>query len=268
MKVMVLVKGDANYEAGAIPETKLLAEMGKFNEELVKAGVMLAGEGLAPSSQGARVKFANGKTTVIDGPFAESKELVAGFWVWQVRSMDEAIAWLKRAPFDATEVELQTGAEVDGEVVVFVLTRVAVARGRQGRVGDELFLVTLPAEAHTDVRPPLGVGVTEVVARVGRQAVLAPPQVRVRGLVRVLVVQLHFDGPVRIQELAEAERAEDRVFGVTIRVLEVDARAASDVPTVVEGLRGGRLGDAEATEQRDAEEFLVHVQLLDQGKET
>ena len=107
MKVMVLVKGDANYEAGAIPDTKLLAEMGKFNEELVKAGVMLAGEGLAPSSQGARVKFANGKTTVIDGPFAESKELVAGFWVWQVRSMDEAIAWLKRAPFDATEVEIR-----------------------------------------------------------------------------------------------------------------------------------------------------------------
>jgi hypothetical protein len=111
MKVIVLVKGDANYEAGAIPDTKLLTEMGKFNEELVKAGVMLAGEGLSPSSQGARVKFANGKTSVIDGPFAESKELVAGFWVWQVRSMDEAIAWLKRAPFEGTEVEIRRIAE-------------------------------------------------------------------------------------------------------------------------------------------------------------
>jgi hypothetical protein len=111
MKVIVLVKGDASYEAGAIPSTKLLTDMGKFNEELVKAGVMLAGEGLAPSSKGARVKFANGKTTVIDGPFAETKELVAGFWVWQVRSMDEAIAWLKRAPFDATEVEIRRISE-------------------------------------------------------------------------------------------------------------------------------------------------------------
>jgi hypothetical protein len=111
MKVMVLVKGDANYEAGAIPSTKLLADMGKFNEELVKAGVMLAGEGLAPSSKGARVKFANGQTKVIDGPFAETKELVAGFWIWQVRSMDEAIAWLKRAPFEDTEVEIRKVSE-------------------------------------------------------------------------------------------------------------------------------------------------------------
>ena len=111
MKVMVIVKGDANYEAGAIPSTKLLADMGKFNEELVKAGVMLAGEGLVPSSKGARVQFSGGKTSVIDGPFAESKELVAGFWVWQVRSMDEAIAWLKRAPFEDTVVEIRRVSE-------------------------------------------------------------------------------------------------------------------------------------------------------------
>jgi hypothetical protein len=111
MKVMVLVKADANSEAGVVPETKLFADMLKFNEELVKAGVMLAGEGLTPSSKGARVKFADGKTTVIDGPFAETKELVSGFWIWQVRSMDEAIAWLKRAPFESTEVEIRKIAE-------------------------------------------------------------------------------------------------------------------------------------------------------------
>ena len=111
MKVMIIVKGDANYEAGAIPSTKLLADMGKFNEELVKAGVMLAGEGLVPSSKGARVQFSGGKTSVIDGPFAEAKELVAGFWVWQVRSMDEAIAWLKRAPFEDTVVEIRRVSE-------------------------------------------------------------------------------------------------------------------------------------------------------------
>jgi hypothetical protein len=111
MKFMVLVKADANSEAGVIPSTKLLEEMGKYNEELVKAGVMLAGEGLTPSSQGARVKFSGGKTSVIDGPFTEAKELVAGFWIWQVRSKEEAIEWLKRAPFDATEVEIRRIAE-------------------------------------------------------------------------------------------------------------------------------------------------------------
>ena len=98
MKVMVLVKGDANYEAGAIPDTKLLTEMGKFNEELVKAGVMLAGEGLHPSSKGARVKFSGEQRTVIDGPFPEAKELIAGFWLWQVNSKEEAIEWVKRCP--------------------------------------------------------------------------------------------------------------------------------------------------------------------------
>lgn len=108
MRFIVLVKGDKNYEAGALPSAELLGEMGKFNEELVKAGVMLAGEGLQPSSKGARVKFAGGKKTVIDGPFAESKELVAGFWIWQGKNLDEAIEWLKRAPFDGgSEVEIR-----------------------------------------------------------------------------------------------------------------------------------------------------------------
>lgn len=90
-----------------MPSEKLLTDMGKFNEELVKAGVMLAGEGLHPSSKGVRVKFSDGKQTVIEGPFAETKELVAGFWLWQVKSLDEAIEWLKKAPFEGTEVEIR-----------------------------------------------------------------------------------------------------------------------------------------------------------------
>jgi hypothetical protein len=107
MRFMVLVKADKDSEAGVLPTEKLLADMGKFNEELVKAGVMLAGEGLQPSSKGSRVRFSGGKRTVIDGPFSETKELVAGFWLWQVRSKEEAIEWLKRAPFEETEVELR-----------------------------------------------------------------------------------------------------------------------------------------------------------------
>jgi hypothetical protein len=98
MRVMVLVKATKESEAGQMPSQELLTEMGKFNEELVKAGVMLAGEGLHPSSKGKRVRFSGDKRTVIDGPFAETKELVAGFWLWQVRSMDEAIEWAKRCP--------------------------------------------------------------------------------------------------------------------------------------------------------------------------
>ena len=98
MRVMVIVKATKNSEEGAVPSEKLLAEMGQFNEELVKAGVMLAGEGLHPSSKGKRVRFAGGRKTVIDGPFAETKELVAGFWLWQVKSMDEAVAWVRRCP--------------------------------------------------------------------------------------------------------------------------------------------------------------------------
>jgi hypothetical protein len=95
---MVIVKASKESEAGVMPDTKLLADMGKFNEELVKAGVILAGEGLKPSSAGARVRFSGSNRTVIDGPFAETKELLAGFWLWQVRSMDEAIEWARRCP--------------------------------------------------------------------------------------------------------------------------------------------------------------------------
>jgi hypothetical protein len=98
MRVMVIVKATKSSEAGILPSEKLLADMGKFNEELVKAGIMLAGDGLQPSSKGKRVKFAGGKHSVTDGPFAETKELVAGFWVWQVKSMDEALEWMKRCP--------------------------------------------------------------------------------------------------------------------------------------------------------------------------
>src|SRR5436305_413413 len=108
MRFMVLVKANEDYEAGVLPDEKILTAMGKFNEELVKAGVMLAGEGLQPSSKGVRVRFSGGKRTVTDGPFAETKELIAGFWLWQVKSKQEAIEWLKRAPFDGgTEVELR-----------------------------------------------------------------------------------------------------------------------------------------------------------------
>jgi len=105
---MVIVKASKESEAGVLPSSEILAEMGKFNEELVKAGVMLAGEGLQASSKGARVRFEGKKRTVIDGPFAETKELIAGFWLWQVKSKEEAIEWLKRAPFDGgTEVEIR-----------------------------------------------------------------------------------------------------------------------------------------------------------------
>jgi hypothetical protein len=113
MRFMVIVKADKNSEAGLLPSEKVLADMGKFNEELVKAGVMLAGEGLHPSSKGARVKFSGQKRTVTDGPFAETKELIAGFWLWQVKSKEEAIEWLKRAPFDKTEVEIRQVFEAE-----------------------------------------------------------------------------------------------------------------------------------------------------------
>ncbi|MEO6327170.1 MAG: YciI family protein [Thermoanaerobaculia bacterium] len=98
MKFMVMVKATKDSEAGKMPDEKLLSDMGKFNEELVNAGIMLAGEGLHPSSKGSRVRFADGRKSVIDGPFAETKELVAGFWIWQVRSKEEAIEWVKRCP--------------------------------------------------------------------------------------------------------------------------------------------------------------------------
>jgi hypothetical protein len=107
MRFMVLVKANAESEAGGLPDEKMLTEMGKFNEELSKAGVLLAAEGLAPSSKGARVRFEGSRRTVIDGPFTETKELIAGFWLWKVGSKEEAIDWLKRAPFDQTEVEIR-----------------------------------------------------------------------------------------------------------------------------------------------------------------
>ena len=120
MRFMVIVKANKESEAGILPSKEILAEMGKFNEELVKAGVMLAGEGLHASSKGARVRFEGKKRTVIDGPFAEAKELIAGFWLWQVKSKEEAIEWLKRAPFDGgTEVEIRQvfeAADFGGEL--------------------------------------------------------------------------------------------------------------------------------------------------------
>src|SRR5881628_1396244 len=113
MRFMVLVKADKNSEAGVMPSQQLLTAMGKYNEELAKAGVLLAAEGLHPSSKGARVRFAGGKRTVIDGPFTETKELIAGFWLWQVKSLNEAIDWLKRAPFHEGEVEIRQVFEAD-----------------------------------------------------------------------------------------------------------------------------------------------------------
>ena len=108
MRVMVIVKANKESEAGILPSREILAAMGKYNEELVKAGVMLAGEGLHASSKGKRVKFSGGKHTVTDGPFAETKELIAGFWLWQVKSMEDAVEWLKRSPFDGgTEIEIR-----------------------------------------------------------------------------------------------------------------------------------------------------------------
>ena len=108
MRVMVIVKANKESEAGVLPNTEILTKMGKYNEELVKAGIMLAADGLQPTSKGKRVRFSGEKRTVIDGPFTETKELIAGYWVWQVRSMDEALEWLKRAPFDGgTEVEIR-----------------------------------------------------------------------------------------------------------------------------------------------------------------
>jgi len=116
MRFLILVKASKDSEAGVLPDEKLLTEMGQFNEELVKAGVMLAAEGLQPSSKGARVKFSGGKRTVIDGPFAETKELIAGFWIWQVKSKEDAIEWVKRIPNptgDDGEVEIRQVFEAD-----------------------------------------------------------------------------------------------------------------------------------------------------------
>jgi hypothetical protein len=116
MRFMILVKADKTSEAGVLPDQKLLAEMGKYNEELAAAGVLLAGEGLHPSSKGARVRFSGSTRTVIDGPFAETKELIAGFWLWQVKSMEEAIEWVKRCPMPhdtETEIEIRQVFETE-----------------------------------------------------------------------------------------------------------------------------------------------------------
>ena len=122
MRVMVIIKANERSEAGEMPTEQLLIEMGKYNEELIKAGVMLAGEGLLASSKGKRVRFSGADRTVIDGPFAETKELIAGFWLWQVKSMDEAVEWLKRCPNpmnEETEVELrQVGEMADFEEII------------------------------------------------------------------------------------------------------------------------------------------------------
>ena len=147
MRVMVIVKANKDSEAGVLPDEKILTEMGKFNEELEKAGILLAAEGLQASSKGVRVRFSGGKKTVIDGPFAETKELVAGFWLWQVKSKEEAIEWLKRAPFDETEVEIRQVFEAEdfgeaftpeirsGGAQAGVRTRKVVARPRGQGVG-------------------------------------------------------------------------------------------------------------------------------------
>ena len=114
MRVMVLVPADENSEKGVLPDEQLLTDMGNFNEELVKAGVMLAGEGLHPTSKAVRVRFDGDERTVVDGPFTESKELIAGYWLWQVRDMDEAIEWIKRAPFGGgVQIELRPVFEME-----------------------------------------------------------------------------------------------------------------------------------------------------------
>jgi len=135
MRVMVLVKANKDSEKGVMPNEQILTDMGKFNEELVKAGVMLAGEGLKPTSKGKRVRFDGKKRTVIDGPFAETKELVAGYWVWQVKSMDEAVEWLKRAPFGGgTEVEIRPIFETED----FGAELTPEARKREERLRKEI----------------------------------------------------------------------------------------------------------------------------------
>ena len=134
MKVMVMVKATAKSEAGVMPSEKLLAEMGKINEELVRAGVMLAGDGLHPSSKGKRVRFSGGKKAILDGPFAETKELVAGYWIWQVKSMDEALEWVRRCPDpmpgEESEIEIRPVFEMEdfGELTPELRAREAQMR--------------------------------------------------------------------------------------------------------------------------------------------
>ena len=138
MRVMVMVKATKNSEAGVMPSEKLLAAMGKFNEELVKAGVMLAGDGLHPSKKAKRVRFWGGKKTIVDGPFAETKELVAGFWIWQVKSMDEALEWARRCPdpMPGEEAELELRPLFEAEDFGAELT--PELRAQAERLGAEM----------------------------------------------------------------------------------------------------------------------------------
>jgi hypothetical protein len=132
---MVIVKANKDSEAGQMPDEKILTDMGKYNEELVKAGIMKAGDGLHPSSKGKRVRFSGSERTVIDGPFTETKELIAGFWIWQVKSMDEALTWLKRAPFDGgTEIEVRPIFEMEDFGKEFT----PEAREREARLRAEI----------------------------------------------------------------------------------------------------------------------------------
>src|SRR5918998_2785937 len=138
MRFMVIIKANKDSEAGVLPNEQILTEMGNYNEELVKAGVMLAGEGLHPSSKGKRVRFSGANRTVIDGPFAETKELIAGYWIWQVKSMDEAVQWLKRAPFDGgTEVEIRPIFEADDFGKEFTPELRAQEERLRARLGDK-----------------------------------------------------------------------------------------------------------------------------------
>jgi hypothetical protein len=135
MRVMVIVKANKESEAGQMPSEKILTEMGKFNEQLANAGVMIAGEGLTPSSRGKRVRFSGADRTVTDGPFAETKELIAGYWVWRVKSIDDAVEWLKRAPFDGgTEIEIRPIFEAEDFGKEFT----PEARAREDRVRAQL----------------------------------------------------------------------------------------------------------------------------------
>lgn len=138
MRVMVIVKATKTSEDGVMPSEKLLTEMGRFNEELVKAGIMLAGDGLKPSSKGKRVRFSNGKKTVIDGPFTETKELVAGFWIWQVKSIEEAVEWVRRCPDpmpgEESEIEIRPFFEAEDFGKEFT----PELRAQEQRIRDEV----------------------------------------------------------------------------------------------------------------------------------
>ncbi len=140
MRVMIVIKASGDSEAGKMPSEKLLKEMGQFNEELVKSGIMLAGDGLHPSSKGKRVRLANGERTVIDGPFAETKELIAGFWIWQVRSMDEAVEWVKRVPCPNLDPDEPAEIEIRPvfEAADFGAAYTPEVRAQEDRIRDEL----------------------------------------------------------------------------------------------------------------------------------